>query len=174
MRISDWSSDVCSSDLRAARKPVVDLFGRDRCAIVEGEEPKKRARRPARLQPGVEPRLERIARFITDPACHGAAGLDQLVRAPDRASHLGRRCRDECLAWSLEQRCRAAFKIFQQHERRPDEPRFHPRQRSKIAARPCPPPRSEEHTSELQSLMRISYAVFCLKKTNEQDLPSNI
>src|SRR3546814_6527536 len=30
-------------------------------------------------------------------------------------------------------------------------------------------PRSEEHTSELQSLMRISYAVFCLKKkTNKQ------
>src|SRR3546814_8153675 len=27
-----------------------------------------------------------------------------------------------------------------------------------------PPPRSEEHTSELQSLMRLSYAVFCLKK----------
>src|SRR3546814_1812324 len=29
-----------------------------------------------------------------------------------------------------------------------------------------PGPRSEEHTSELQSLMRISYAVFCLKKKN--------
>src|SRR3546814_3593880 len=28
--------------------------------------------------------------------------------------------------------------------------------------------RSEEHTSELQSLMRISYAVFCLKKNNQQ------
>src|SRR3546814_2885651 len=28
--------------------------------------------------------------------------------------------------------------------------------------------RSEEHTSELQSLMRISYAVFCLKTKNEQ------
>src|SRR3546814_3495305 len=28
----------------------------------------------------------------------------------------------------------------------------------------CRPARSEEHTSELQSLMRISYAVFCLKK----------
>src|SRR3546814_3896393 len=28
----------------------------------------------------------------------------------------------------------------------------------------CPRSRSEEHTSELQSLMRISYAVFCLKK----------
>src|SRR3546814_1110703 len=38
--------------------------------------------------------------------------------------------------------------------------------------------RSEEHTSELQSLMRISYAVFCLKKkrhtttTNKQDITS--
>src|SRR3546814_6721392 len=30
------------------------------------------------------------------------------------------------------------------------------------------PSRSEEHTSELQSLMRISYAVFCLKKKNKQ------
>src|SRR3546814_7365503 len=29
--------------------------------------------------------------------------------------------------------------------------------------------RSEEHTSELQSLMRISYAVFCLKKKNSKD-----
>src|SRR3546814_9591955 len=29
--------------------------------------------------------------------------------------------------------------------------------------------RSEEHTSELQSLMRISYAVFCLKKTKKND-----
>src|SRR3546814_8465662 len=33
--------------------------------------------------------------------------------------------------------------------------------------------RSEEHTSELQSLMRISYAVFCLKKTNTQDTRAN-
>src|SRR3546814_9550080 len=31
--------------------------------------------------------------------------------------------------------------------------------------------RSEEHTSELQSLMRTSYAVFCLKKNREQDKP---
>src|SRR3546814_5551927 len=30
--------------------------------------------------------------------------------------------------------------------------------------------RSEEHTSELQSLMRISYAVFCLKKKNKKNL----
>src|SRR3546814_981288 len=33
--------------------------------------------------------------------------------------------------------------------------------------------RSEEHTSELQSLMRISYAVFCLKKKNKHNHPHN-
>src|SRR3546814_5291567 len=36
--------------------------------------------------------------------------------------------------------------------------------RRRTAARTGSAPRSEEHTSELQSLMRISYAVFCLKK----------
>src|SRR3546814_5261957 len=36
-------------------------------------------------------------------------------------------------------------------------------------------PRSEEHTSELQSLMRISYAVFCLKKKkNKKNTPTYI
>src|SRR3546814_6506550 len=34
--------------------------------------------------------------------------------------------------------------------------------------------RSEEHTSELQSLMRISYAVFCLKKKKKQQKKNNI
>src|SRR3546814_2327953 len=33
--------------------------------------------------------------------------------------------------------------------------------------------RSEEHTSELQSLMRISYAVFCLKKKTQQHITNN-
>src|SRR3546814_1420094 len=40
----------------------------------------------------------------------------------------------------------------------------HIRRRSLGSARPGRAQRSEEHTSELQSLMRISYAVFCLKK----------
>src|SRR3546814_10057167 len=34
-------------------------------------------------------------------------------------------------------------------------------------------PRSEEHTSELQSLMRISYAVFCLKKKKKHTPPNH-
>src|SRR3546814_8733930 len=45
-----------------------------------------------------------------------------------------------------------------------DLPGLHPHAGIVLAARPAV--RSEEHTSELQSLMRISYAVFCLKKKN--------
>src|SRR3546814_2233933 len=40
--------------------------------------------------------------------------------------------------------------------------------RTRNLRRRCEMRRSEEHTSELQSLMRISYAVFCLKKKNKQ------
>src|SRR3546814_10002214 len=42
--------------------------------------------------------------------------------------------------------------------------------RPPCAAARTPKPRSEEHTSELQSLMRISYAVFCLKKKKPKHL----
>src|SRR3546814_2531828 len=41
-----------------------------------------------------------------------------------------------------------------------------PQRESTAALRPAGTRRSEEHTSELQSLMRTSYAVFCLKKKN--------
>src|SRR3546814_4925489 len=41
---------------------------------------------------------------------------------------------------------------------------------SSAAAQPIRSGRSEEHTSELQSLMRISYAVFCLKKKKTQTI----
>src|SRR3546814_4943810 len=44
--------------------------------------------------------------------------------------------------------------------------RDHPR--AERVGQDHPAQRSEEHTSELQSLMRISYAVFCLKKKNKQ------
>src|SRR3546814_2003905 len=57
----------------------------------------------------------------------------------------------------------------------------HPQRRAKGCVarhqrqRPCSGPRSEEHTSELQSLMRISYAVFCLKKKQKkQDKSSKV
>src|SRR3546814_10652509 len=56
------------------------------------------------------------------------------------------------------------------HCRAPDATAHRARQGRRRAAghldRACDPGRSEEHTSELQSLMRISYAVFCLNKKN--------
>src|SRR3546814_9509497 len=48
-------------------------------------------------------------------------------------------------------------------EPEPEEPEAAP-EPAPLADPSITPPRSEEHTSELQSLMRISYAVFCLKK----------
>src|SRR3546814_10088880 len=54
----------------------------------------------------------------------------------------------------------------QRQQPRPSRPR-HCGVDACCPARPAPK-RSEEHTSELQSLMRISYAVFCLKKKKNQ------
>src|SRR3546814_7920395 len=88
MRISDWSSDVCSSDL----------------------------------------------------------GLEHLLHRRGRPHEQGARIR-------IEQQ-QIAFADLAPHVAHPAEHRHPHRARD----------RSEEHTSELQSLMRISYAVFCLKK----------
>src|SRR3546814_16407615 len=52
----------------------------------------------------------------------------------------------------------AAADMIVEEEAEPEQP-----------ARAQPVARSEEHTSELQSLMRISYAVFCLKKKTTQN-----
>src|SRR3546814_10821317 len=46
-----------------------------------------------------------------------------------------------------------------------------PRFKTRFKAKAFPVRRSEEHTSELQSLMRISYAVFCLKKKTQNKPP---
>src|SRR3546814_4735774 len=89
MRISDWSSDVCSSDLSDRHQPDI------------------------------------------------AAG-------------------DEVGAGETGGRAGAAQRDSTQHV---DQPGFH--RQAVVPGDAC---RSEEHTSELQSLMRISYAVFCLKQ----------
>src|SRR3546814_7305697 len=109
MRISDWSSDVCSSDL-------------DR--LVDGE---------ALAGAGVDLRHLAVA--------PGAQHVLHLHRLDHRQF--------------LARLHRLAFRDLQRHQ----QPR-HRRQQE----------RSEEHTSELQSLMRISYAVFCLKKKKTKKL----
>src|SRR3546814_4428725 len=52
--------------------------------------------------------------------------------------------------------------------RQPGRQRFRPACQTIVTQQDAAPLRSEEHTSELQSLMRISYAVFCLKTKKPQ------
>src|SRR3546814_1913673 len=70
------------------------------------------------------------------------------------------------------------FRSLQPVQRADRQPRRTRAHRDGAVARPCRHDgvagsqrgaRSEEHTSELQSLMRISYAVFCLKKKNNKE-----
>src|SRR3546814_1997430 len=148
MRISDWSSDVCSSDLHRRRRirpnatcvragsavadPFVILRGRHHhILLVAGDDDETRLF-------AIEKILHRDAR--TSLAKHRAA-----EHLADRGLGLLDGFRnDDTLARrqtiGLDHDRRTAFGDVRQRRR------------------------SEEHTSELQSLMRISYAVFCLKK----------
>src|SRR3546814_7533986 len=120
MRISDWSSDVCSSDL-----PV--------CAH-------RRSRfRPDRRHPHARGR-EALRRYPRAPG-HGARGR-QRAKPEARAPGHGHGRRKSPRRRDASGICQAA----------PAEARRRQGQRS------------EEHTSELQSIMSISYAVFRLKK----------
>src|SRR3546814_4171041 len=64
------------------------------------------------------------------------------------------------------------------HRKTPQNPRprrtshSNPRHPQKVTL-PVTPNRTEEHTSELQSLMRISYSVFCLKKKKNDNTQTN-
>src|SRR3546814_2411326 len=125
MRISDWSSDVCSSDLRH-----LGLIIR---------------REPWRARAG-----ERGVAQMPAPA--RVHRRDQLHARGEGDVRIGARDTDHAGLQRLAQRIeRAALEFGQFVEEQ------HPQMRQADLAR-----RSEEHTSELQSLMRISYAVFCL------------
>src|SRR3546814_7383166 len=124
MRISDWSSDVCSSDLRYSGLILKPYFPRPGKGELAGE------RLPVLAGLGEigGHRLHRLQMGGDGGELRLGGGLRQRRRMREDAK--GRRKR--------ERRCKCK-----------DSEVFH---------------RSEEHTSELQSLMRISYAVFCLKK----------
>src|SRR3546814_6594181 len=109
MRISDWSSDVCSSDLIA------------------------------------------LAR---DGAAEGL-----WLRAERQSAGRGRQGR----AWASPAGNLYVSTIVRLRPTDPPAATL-----ALVAAVAVEETRSEEHTSELQSLMRISYAVFCLKKNNQQ------
>src|SRR3546814_1966265 len=130
MRSSDWSSDVCSSDLLKTRCPAACAFG---------------------FQIGITAARER------NRACAGArAECDRRKKE----SLIGDKLLEQCR--SLE-RTRPGAAQGKRGKRRIDQPKA--RRRDLIhPADVLITQRSEEHTSELQSLMRISYAVFCLQQ----------
>src|SRR3546814_2683052 len=135
MRISDWSSDVCSSDLRVAL--ILDIFAL-RAQSHEG----KLQVELAQLQ-HLSTRLTRMWSHLERQ--RGGIGM----RGPGEAQlEMDRRMIGDKVRLLRERLARVQRQRTTQRRAR----------------------RSEEHTSELQSLMRISYAVFCLKKkknTNE-------
>src|SRR3546814_5868395 len=142
MRISDWSSDVCSSDLAACQ----------RCRSEEAACQRQQARRQ-HIPPAA---LTHIAETDKGEQASPRAGAIETADAR-RLGHAERRL-------PLER-----AKHFQ-----PAGQRLHDIGIGGIAGRahridlsPLLDYRSEEHTSEPQSLMRISYAVFCLKKKNK-------
>src|SRR3546814_4751572 len=111
MRISDWSSDVCSSDL----------------LVVEDD---------ASCTVRLEPRSTRV--IAAGKVLPGKASTVKLARWPSLICPTSASS-TETSSFILERSSAITNKVGV---------------------------RSEEHTSELQSLMRISYAVFCLKKKN--------
>src|SRR3546814_430646 len=157
MRISDWSSDVCSSDLQRDRpKPARQRGGAGLARRVRGRGGNLRHRPPYR-------RLRDDRQEVPSPAIRGNSWSRQ-VRL-DRGKSMPHRARRILTALLLS----IAAPSMAAAEPSPAEPSPYAAlagAEARVAAIGFR--RSEEHTSELQSLMRISYAVFCLKKKNQQ------
>src|SRR3546814_10864175 len=138
MRISDWSSDVCSSDLCPSLQAKWNdrLFSRISAGSTALEKPYGPDRR----------RLAR-SRVEYDHYRHGrCAGACRPLDSDDHPF-------ESCPPHRLRRRRHVA------PETAPAQPLAAGGARPFV--RPSGAWRSEEHTSELQSLMRISYAVFC-------------
>src|SRR3546814_7447970 len=122
MRISDWSSDVCSSDLHSACE---SRRSTESCWRLRG----------LGLMPRTTPGAERVTHVgHVQPGC---SAVRASAAYPPAVT----------LMWWRSDSVSASPSL----------------------GAPC---RSEEHTSDLQSLMRISYAVFCLKKPTQVTLIS--
>src|SRR3546814_4268268 len=147
MRISDWSSDVCSSDLRAQHAGDHEP---GRTHLLPG------ARRAAgRRRPGGHPERPARGRRLPGSALMGAREEAQRPDTPQQVRGYGQGGVETVISVEDVNRQAAALATGGISESRLAE---------LVGATPFVEIRSEEHTSELQSLMRISYAVFCLKK----------
>src|SRR3546814_10031186 len=124
--MSDWSSDVCSSDLQVGQSRIAEAQLDRRIAVGLGD--RLGQRQAAEVQTALQPAGGRGRIDLAHINTHGTGAVARLF-AGLQLPAVG-------LAGNF-------YAAFQQGDR------------------------SEEHTSELQSLMRISYAVFCLKKQKQ-------
>src|SRR3546814_3876909 len=129
MRISDWSSDVCSSDLHGVA-PVVEQW--QRAGVLH--------QRPQPVEP--------VSGIPGQKRQRAGVGLVWLHAATIEQPHVRQRTEQRSPVGAGD----ALFQVLDVADEDRD------------GCALLGDDRSEEHTSELQSLMRISYAVFCLKK----------
>src|SRR3546814_8995454 len=126
MRFSDWSSDLCSSDL--LRLSPGRVLGPSLCGV------------------GLTDCVDDLLNELIGCGILSRSAGDILTRS-------------DVASLTANQSCYLLFeRLLARRGRRPFEE----------VANLCNCSRSEEHTSELQSLMRISYAVFCLKKQKKK------
>src|SRR3546814_5529328 len=174
MRISDWSSDVCSSDLRADIRVVEDRVDHFLGAVDALENAFGKA--------GLEHQLAEAHRHagiaLAGFQDEGVAGRDRRAEHPHR-DHRGEVERRDAstdadrLAHRIDVDAGArALRIFALQHMRDAAAEFDDVEPALDVAARVGDDRSEEHTSELQSLMRISYAVFCLKKKKTKNKQS--
>src|SRR3546814_10852621 len=161
MRISDWSSDVCSSDLRYLR---FQRFGLEHLEPALGRRTLSRRRRQRAPAPGGPVRLGVHRHHLVAARCGEQRGDGEVGGAGEDDSH-GRGDWGLGIGDSGKAEARKSARGATRLYRIPNPEFLIPvlLQLQILLQRP----RSEEHTSELQSLMRISYAVFCLKKKNQ-------
>src|SRR3546814_9728528 len=131
MRISDWSSDVCSSDLIVDFRPFVTF------QLLPGLPAKSIAGQLFFIVLRLPPIADRWRWYL-------------IYHAQNRKTTAWH----DAVGWGCGR-----------HVNTGRTPEWISRSISNSLFRSCRS-RSEEHTSELQSLMRNSYAVFCLKKKN--------
>src|SRR3546814_5797304 len=145
MRISDWSSDVCSSDLIEQLR-TTDINSVAVRAAIE------------KIRPDVI--VCQGTTLVRDATIAGVP-FPLNIHAGLSPRYRGSRCTE----WAVA--CGDVLNIgVTVHRLTKDIDGGAILGQARVQVRP-EDTRSEEHTSELQSLMRISYAVFCLKKKNK-------
>src|SRR3546814_8934375 len=146
MRSSDWSSDVCSSDLFWRRFFLNTRILSPRvCSTTSPATQTPSTKGEPDLAPAPSPNIRTDSKATTSPA--SPSSFSTTITSSLATLY----CLPPVLITANMVRVRPVLRLFKSFRR--------------VSPPPGRPPiRSEEHTSELQSLMRTQYAVFCLKK----------